>query len=575
MTRKVSFYKSMANEADFSIRYEKVTVKSRSLYAFLVLLIFSSLGLSSCQAVKNVQAQPDEIEFIPTSLVARDCKNGNLIRAIRAVDEYTVKFELCSPDRTFAAKVGVPAFSLQDDNVLSETQGDPAKISSLANGTGPYKVSKVDKDHFSLESRPNLDYWGLPVRLRSINFSWNADSKIRVMNLISQTVDGISAVAPADIEANLSNENFVVKEAPLIGTVFLGMNNIVSPFDSQPVRQAIAYSIDRQNIAENYFNASAQAAEQLVPPSFSLGHSSSLTWYDYKSAQAADILRQSNFDFDQVLTLSYDETPSSMIPKPTELAAELAQKLNDVGIKVSLNPMQTAEFQKRLLNGKLGFYFTFFKPDYPDANSFFETLLSQDSSFFGKIDSTVTDEIQKSLATGDQTAIQASYDAINIWLQQQVPLIPLVYTNETYGFLSEVENIRSGYFSEDFPEMISPSQNLAFMQFSAPGLIWPVDYSQEDTLRITRLVFDTLTTFDLVKMSPKPSVAESWSSNDDFTEWTFNLRYDVEFSNGDLLDANDVVATFAAQADLSNPNHSKEYSYDYYQRIFGNFINQP
>lgn len=40
---------------------------------------------------------------------------------------------------------------------------------------------------------------------------------------------------------------------------------------------------------------------------------------------------------------------------------------------------------------------------------------------------------------------------------------------------------------------------------------------------------------------PEPGVAESWEHNDDFTEWTFKLRDDAKWSNGDPVTAGDFV----------------------------------
>jgi len=40
-----------------------------------------------------------------------------------------------------------------------------------------------------------------------------------------------------------------------------------------------------------------------------------------------------------------------------------------------------------------------------------------------------------------------------------------------------------------------------------------------------------------------PEIAESWESSDDVTQWTFNIRKDVEFHNGKTLTVDDVIAS--------------------------------
>jgi peptide/nickel transport system substrate-binding protein len=50
-------------------------------------------------------------------------------------------------------------------------------------------------------------------------------------------------------------------------------------------------------------------------------------------------------------------------------------------------------------------------------------------------------------------------------------------------------------------------------------------------------------------LSLRPVLAESWTPNADATTWTFKLRRNVQFSNGQPMTADDVVATFKRLAD--------------------------
>ncbi len=548
-------------------------MKSRSWNIILVILLLSSLALSGCQKGSSAQSIIKSTEFVPRSVEAANCSGGNQIRAIRAEDQNTVKFQLCSPDRTFPSKVGAAAFSIQDEAVLSETQGDIEKISNAANGTGPFKIALTTPDSLRLEKR--TDYWGLPVRQRTITFSWQSEANQRLLNLSLRQIDAISAVQPDDVNSIRLDTYLKVAEAPVVSTIYVGLNNTLAPFDNTAIRQAFASAFNRQKITDDFFGPSAVTADQLIPLAFDSGRTSTLRWYDYDSKQTANLLQQNGFDFNQTITLSFDATPSGLITNPNELAQELALELKDAGVTVGLNPLSTADFNLALKDGKLGLFFAAFKPDYPDPDSFFETFFYHDNPLIGKTDPALVAEINASRSTNDPKSLQASFDNINQWIKQQVPLVPLAYANEVYGFRAMVGSVIIGAFGENLPEMTTSNQSLNFLQSSAPAALWPVNFSQEDTLRISRLVFDSLTSFNLAELSLKTGLADSWSSNSDFTEWTFLLRYDVSFENGSMLDANDVVASFAAQADASDPNHRSDISYDYYRRYFGNFMNLP
>ena len=54
-------------------------------------------------------------------------------------------------------------------------------------------------------------------------------------------------------------------------------------------------------------------------------------------------------------------------------------------------------------------------------------------------------------------------------------------------------------------------------------------------------------------LSLQPQLAESWSTNADGTQWTFNLRKGVRFSHGKELKAEDVIFTFKRLFELDSP----------------------
>jgi peptide/nickel transport system substrate-binding protein len=73
---------------------------------------------------------------------------------------------------------------------------------------------------------------------------------------------------------------------------------------------------------------------------------------------------------------------------------------------------------------------------------------------------------------------------------------------------------------------------------------------------VHRATYDTLVTFpDEDASSIEPNIAASWSTSDDGLTYTFNLRDDVTFANGDPLTADDVVFSFTRLINVqSNPS---------------------
>jgi peptide/nickel transport system substrate-binding protein len=82
----------------------------------------------------------------------------------------------------------------------------------------------------------------------------------------------------------------------------------------------------------------------------------------------------------------------------------------------------------------------------------------------------------------------------------------------------------------------------------APSKLNPLLHRVNPEYLLGELLYSGLTRLG-PDMQAEPDLAESWSSNQDLTEWTFKLRPNVTFHDGSRLTANDVVASFEAILD--------------------------
>ncbi len=129
--------------------------------------------------------------------------------------------------------------------------------------------------------------------------------------------------------------------------------------------------------------------------------------------------------------------------------------------------------------------------------------------------------------------------------------------NDVSGQLAEVDcgsleydaDAPSGGTFTDYAWLSDRGTNVTF----DPGAVQSLAEAQ-----ITDSMFDGLTAFDFSeKCAPelKGAVAESWESNDDATEWTFQLKDGMTFSNGDpvLPSSFKIAWERAGSAELESP----------------------
>ncbi|MCK1797623.1 ABC transporter substrate-binding protein [Streptomyces sp. XM4193] len=103
-----------------------------------------------------------------------------------------------------------------------------------------------------------------------------------------------------------------------------------------------------------------------------------------------------------------------------------------------------------------------------------------------------------------------------------------------------------------------------------PDSLDPSISSDGETFRVTRQAFEALIEHEPGGTEFSPGLATKWSSNKDATEWTFDLKKDVEFHDGEKFNADAVCANYDRWYNWTGTYQSDLLSY-YWQKVFGGF----
>lgn len=544
-----------------------------------VLSIILTLGilLSGCSVTATQSANLNTYRTI--SVRTSNCDYGGEIKSVEAVDEYTVRFSLCYSDSAFPAKIAAPIFAIQDSDYLKETGGDAVKISEKPNGTGPY-VLKEWRQGTDIVLVPSSTYWGVPPATPKMEFRWQADQSRRFSEYDFTAIEGmdfpsIVMTKPFSyLQYTYANPDLKIVGHDPLNLYYLGFNNTIPPFDNVKVRQAFAMAMDRVDLLDISFPGGTELAQQLIPTSVSPGRSAEMKWYDYNLDQATALLTEAGFDFSQEITITYQNSPMQTLYSPAALAMEVRDQLAKIGVNVVLRPLDVTEFEKNIAGGQEMFFIHWYAVDYLDGSAFFEKPFIIEADKFGTSYTEIQQLVTEVRRTANADEKQAIFDKMNQLVLEQVPLIPLGHSPNLTVFRSTLQNLSSNAFYENLEEVVSDKNTIRFIGPSEPLGLYPADEDDYATFRITRLLYDTLLSPGFGGEKFEPLLAESWQSNDDLTEWTFQLRYNVQFADGTQFDANDVVASFSAIWDASNPNHKgRTGDFAMFKRLFGNMIN--
>ena len=97
---------------------------------------------------------------------------------------------------------------------------------------------------------------------------------------------------------------------------------------------------------------------------------------------------------------------------------------------------------------------------------------------------------------------------------------------------------------------VPPKRNiLRYVSGDEPASLDPAISDGQPEARLYMALYEGLVEYDPKTLAPRPALAERWHINNDSSEFTFHLRRNGRWSNGDPIDANDFVYSFRRALD--------------------------
>ncbi|WP_223692144.1 ABC transporter substrate-binding protein [Leifsonia poae] len=361
--------------------------------------------------------------------------------AVTGADEVTVTTK--HPDAGFLVNMSIAgAIAVTQKKFWQEHDGKVGTSQSLILGTGPYKVTEfVPDSHVTLERVDT--WWGGVPKVKKIVIDFITDDNTRLVAAQKSNIDigfNVPITQLTQWQGIKNSRIEAVNDLSYVGLIF---DQHVKPFNDIHVREAIAYSIDRDVIVKNLLRglgrpATAIMTPESLAPSYTAAQAQKLLaevpqrTFDMKKAKAA--LAESSVPQGFSVDLTYPNTG----PQIGLAAQAIAENLKTIGIKVSVSEVPIEQWLATIGDGKHGLGFMWYFSTTADPSEINGYLLGPDNPN-NFTDTTANDLLTSSAAEKDPKARIASLLKLEDINAEQVVNVPiwwgksLTYFSNTIG----------------------------------------------------------------------------------------------------------------------------------------------
>jgi len=266
--------------------------------------------------------------------------DNTIVKSAEAVDKYTVKLYLSKPYSPFLQNVAgtqpiIPKHIWQDVSEPGKFT-DPAAVI----GTGPYTLADYSKEHGTYLYNAFDDYYLGRPPVKEIKFIKISEE----MTPAALKEGSVSAgsIAP-EIVSEMEKAGLTIITAPVAWNAKMTINHQKAPLSSKQFRQALAYAIDRESLAQITQRGHALAGSPGVIPPTSDWYNPDTPQYEYDPVRSQQLLEELGYQMEgDYFTKDGKELELELIAAADykEVGQFIKQQLEAVGIKVDFKTLE-------------------------------------------------------------------------------------------------------------------------------------------------------------------------------------------------------------------------------------------
>jgi peptide/nickel transport system substrate-binding protein len=288
-----------------------------------------------------------DVVFTFRSILDRSVQTSKLgmfdrIQSVEAQDPYTVVFKL---NEVFAPFL----WNLAGGAIGIIPEGSGADFNKHPIGSGPFAFVHYIQDQ-ELVLRRNDSYFGTTAMVSTLRFKIIPEAVVAALELRKGSVDiALNVLTPDMDEVMKKDHDLVVMEAEGTNYQYIGFNLSDPVFRDVRVRQAIAYTIDRDALIRYLWRGEGRPATGVLPPE-NWAYEGNVKTYSHDPARAEELLKEAGYEH---LSFTY-RTSNEDIGRL--MAAAFQQQLAQAGISMDIRATESATFFADLDAGNFQMY---------------------------------------------------------------------------------------------------------------------------------------------------------------------------------------------------------------------------
>lgn len=354
--------------------------------------------------------------------------------SVKAVDDYTVEIEIETYNNEFIQSLSSVPLSIQSKAAYESGVEDPYYI-----GTGPYKfvewvegeyckISKVEG--YWAEDAEDVPEYYEPGVSPNIEFRPYIEASSRVIALQNKEIDVCVNPPINELQYLQEDEDITVEERNGTRLFYFAFNTEAKPWDNQTLRQAVACAIDRDAVLEAAVYGKGQKQTTILNRGL-WSFYDDMEGFDYDVERAKSLMSDAGYAGGSADNIVLKTSLTYSTASPYEQIATVIQaNLKEIGIEVSLNPLEDATVKSECTDGNQELYIFRWNEDSKVDFVYRDLFYTDSPSNYHQYSDAKADELIDVVATEkDEAKRLAASEELQTYLVDACPQVPLYIAN--------------------------------------------------------------------------------------------------------------------------------------------------